>query len=315
MLMVVFAPTLLAQEMDQIIPNWKKGDVRLVHTETTNQIIMMGEELTNTTAVSDYRIEVTDVGEYYTLKFNQLANDMDMDMNLDADQETLDSAMNIIMQLVQGVQDAVSKMEYRLLVDKQTGLATEVLDQDKMMADFEVAVMGMVDDIEEMTGEKTTNKDSLNTMMKMMMMGMKPQIMETTLNSFNYLTQSYSYTFPANGKMRQEMLIENVNALGDLGDVELPAMMDIETVNGPGNRVKVIMDSDYDKAALIAAIQQSRGSSKQINEEDMQIMEREIAEFDRSTTWIVKHTSDVEVEMPQIKVKEHTVVTYSLPSR
>ena len=137
----------------------------------------------------------------------------------------------------------------------------------------------------------------------------EPKILETTINQFNYIMQPYSYTFPFNSMISYKTMIHDVNAMGEFGDIEMPAVL---TISSKQHNISLTIqtDTDYDKDFLLEQIKKKHKDMGDLNTSDIFMSEKVETVFTTTNGWMVSHKSDVVFKMKEVKVFNETIVRF-----
>ncbi len=137
----------------------------------------------------------------------------------------------------------------------------------------------------------------------------EPKILETTINQFNYIMQPYSFVFPYNSSVSQRAMIHDVNALGDFGGVEMPAILTISSKERD-NTLTILTDTDYDKDFLLEQIKKKRKNMDDIKTSDIFLSDKVETVFATKSSWIISHKSNITFELKEVKVINQTIINF-----
>jgi hypothetical protein len=267
--------------------SWKLGDTKKIETVASTKTYVNGSLLSDTEVKSNYTISVVNVGDFYTLKYRQALDELTIKELENLEMDTLIQKLMII------ITKNVSDFDYLVKFDPELGLATEIINLDKMIDEIEGNIPELVRLIDPSIPEEKMSmiKELGEGMINMM----KPEITQTTINSINYTFQGYSFPFRPNDSYTQQIDYYDVNTLGALGNKSLPAMLTIEASES-GNRLKLSTTTDVDKKAMIDAMTAAGKNEQNFTPEEVTIVEKENYEFDLNTSWILTHSSLVDVK-------------------
>ncbi len=235
-------------KLHQIKPKWKLGDQRMVHTESGTKIYIKDSLFNNTKSTSDYSIKVIDTVKNYTLLYSNEPNSIVIETKSSVSK--IDSVVSSFTDLIKKIEKETNSFKYELLVDKNTGQALEVKNSDKFLRMIEQLASAIIDELGEKLKKSNIQIDSLKQKVIAHFKLVEPKILETMINQFNYIMQPYSYEFPYNSTISQKTMVHDVNALGEFGDVEMPATLAISSKKY-NNILTIQTDTDYDKAFLL----------------------------------------------------------------
>lgn len=289
-------------EFFQVTPDWKIGDSRTVHVEEKTTTFIEDTVFSYMNMVSDYSIEVVDVKDHYTLLYSQSSDDF----NVKSSSDSLD---NFIVKITKLVEKKLDGFEYKIVVNKETGLAFDVMNSDELMSKMKVAIHEVVEEIGKQKGKTETEIKEAQVGLEGYITPMAPQMIETVINGVNYLFQAYSYTFPLDDVVVQDITTYDVNAMGAFGTTEFPATQTLESISSE-DRLVIKTSLDYDKEFLLEQMKKKSNSTKDLTVDDLYISEKENVIIDLNSTWIEKHVSDVEFRLPNVKVINHGTIEF-----
>jgi hypothetical protein len=137
----------------------------------------------------------------------------------------------------------------------------------------------------------------------------EPKILETAINEFNYIMQPYSYTFPYNSTVSHKAMLHDVNAMGEFGDIEMPAVLTISSKKHD-NSLTIQTDTDYDKDFLLEQIKKRHKNTSDLTTSDIFMSEKVETIFTTTNSWMVSHKSNVVFKMKEVKVINETIVSF-----
>ena len=121
--------------------------------------------------------------------------------------------------------------------------------------------------------------------------------------------QPYAYEFPYNSSISQNAMIHDVNALGTLGDVEMPAVLIISSKK-IDNILIVKTDTDYDKEFLLEIVKKKYKNVSDLTTSNIFLSEKTESSFSIRNGWIVSHKSSVVFKTKEVKVVSESVVSF-----
>ncbi len=291
----------------QIKPKWKLGDQKTVHTKSVSKVYIKDSLLNNTEATGNYSIKVIDTVKNYTLLYSNEPNAIDIETK--SSNATVDSVLNFFSGIIKKMQEETKAFKYELSVDKNTGQAIEVKNGDKYLELIQQVTSRMIDELGEKKGKTKTEIDSLKQKAIAYSKLLEPKILETVINEFNYIVQPYTYTFPINSTVSQKTMVHDVNAMGEFGDIEMPAILTISSKKY-NNSLTIQTDTDYDKDFLLEQIKKKHKNMSDLTTSDIFLSEKEETVFTTTTGWVVSHKSNVVFKMKEVKVMNETIVSF-----
>lgn len=293
--------------LQHIKPKWKLGDYKKVHTETFTKVFLKDSLFNNTEAKSDYSIKVIDTVKYYTILYSNETGSLDIKTESKA--STVDSVVNSITNVIKSIEKETKIFQYELLVDKNTGQALRIKNEDKLFELVQKLTSRMIDEIGEKAGKTSSQIDSAKQKLVLYFKSNEQKISETILNEFNYIMTAYSLRFPYNSSVSQKAMVHDVNAMGDFGDIEMPAIITTSSKKRDKS-LTVQTDTDYDKDFLLEQIKKKYKNMSHLTVSDIILSEKTEASFNTTTNWIVSHKSSVVFITKEVKVINETQVSF-----
>jgi hypothetical protein len=294
-------------QLHQIKPKWKLGDQKRIHTESVSRIFIKDSLLNNTEVTANYTIKVIDTVENFTLLYSNEPNSIDIATK--SPSPKLDSVVNFFTEIIKKIEKETSAFKYELLVDKNTGQAFKVKNSDKYLKIIEQVASTMIDELGAKKGKTNAQIDSMKQKVIAYFKLAEPKILETAINEFNYIMQPYSYTFPYNSTVSHKAMLHDVNAMGEFGDIEMPAVLTISSKKHD-NSLTIQTDTDYDKDFLLEQIKKRHKNMSDLTTSDIFMSEKVETIFTTTNSWMVSHKSNVVFKMKEVKVINETIVSF-----
>ena len=294
-------------QLHQIKPKWKLGDQKIVHTESISKTFIKDSLLNNTKVTANYSIKVIDTVKNYTLSYSNEPNTVDIETK--SSSAKLDSVVTFLTEITKKIQEETKAFTYELLVDKNTGQAIEVKNGDKYLKMIEQVASTMIDELGKKKEKTNAQIDSMKQKVIAYFKLAEPKILETTINEFDYIMQPYSYTFPYNSTVSQKAMIHDVNAMGEFGDIEMPAVITVSS-RQHDNSLTIQADTDYDKDFLLEQIKKKYKNMSDVTTSDIFLSEKVETVFTTTNSWMVSHSSNVVFKMKGVKVINETIMSF-----
>lgn len=295
------------KQLHHIKPKWKLGEIKKVHTESFTKIFIKDSLFSNTEASANYSIKIIDTIKNYTLLYSSEPNSLDIKTNSTV--SDVDSVVNIITPIIKKIEKETKSFQYEILVDKNTGQALKIKNEDTLLKLIEKVTSTMIGEFGERFGKTNTQIDSMKQKIVSYFKLKEPKILETMINEFNYIMGAYSLTFPYNSSVSQKTMVHDVNAMGEFGDIEMPAVITTSSKK-VDNSLTVQTDTDYDKDFLLAQIKKKYKNMNNLTTSDIFLSEKTEALFTTTTNWIVSHKSSVVFATKEVKVINETHVSF-----
>jgi hypothetical protein len=104
-------------------------------------------------------------------------------------------------------------------------------------------------------------------------------------------------------------MIHDVNALGEFGDIEMPAVLTISSKKH-NESLTIQTDTDYDKDFLLEQIKKKHKNMGDVTTSDIFLSEKVETIFTTANGWMVSHKSNVVFKMKEVKVINETIVSF-----
>jgi len=283
------------------------GDQKRIHTESVSKVFIKDSLLNNTEITGNYSIKVIDTVKSYTLLYSNEPNSVNIETKSSVPK--LDSVVNFFTEIIQKIEKETNAFKYELLVDKNTGQAFKVKNGDQYLKMIEQVASTMINELGEKKEKTKAQIDSMKQKVILYFKLAEPKILETTINEFNYIMQPYSYTFPYNSTVSHKAMIQDVNALGEFGDVEMPAVLTISSKQHDSS-LTIQSDTDYDKDFLLEQIKKKHKNMNDLTASDIFLSEKVVTIFTTTNSWMVSHKSNVVFKMKEVKVINETIVSF-----
>lgn len=293
--------------LQQIKPKWKLGDQKRVHSESFSKVFMKDSLLNASEAKADYSMVVIDTVKNYTLVFYNEPISLNIETN--SSNPKVDSVINFITDIIKKIEKEIYGFKYELLIDKNTGQAFKVKNSGNFLKVIEKATSSMIDELGAKKGKSQAQIDSMKQRVVAYFKLSEPKILETAINQFNYIMQPYSFTYSNNSTISYKAMIQDVNALGAFGGVEMPAVLTVSSKQ-TGNSLTIKTDTDYDKEFLLKQIKKKYSNMAKLAASDIFCSEKVETVFSKTNNWIVSHKSNVVFIMKEVKVINETIVSF-----
>ncbi|MDF3026090.1 MAG: hypothetical protein K0S23_397 [Fluviicola sp.] len=289
--------------------NWIVGTEKTVY-QTDSTIIYRADSLFISTGTSsNYKIKIVSKRDtVYEVLFKQI--NINPDFSLKSEMINTGSIQEMMEIMVAELQQKFVDLEYSFLVNKNTGQAFDVKNQEDLGKTIEEMVVTILDNYVASSkiniDEKKKNeiKRKVSELMKEKM----TPIMNTMMNSFNYIFQAYSFPYTLGQTLIVETMVYDIDEVKH-GSKESPANIVINS-SLRNSKLNIDYKYDYDKESAYQQYIVSKGREKEIPINQFEIDERVVANFDLKSTWITDSTSFTKVKMGDIRVNQTSRVTF-----
>lgn len=295
------------KQLHSIEPKWKLGDIKKVQTESFTKVYIKDSLFNNTEAKANYLIKVIDTTKNYTILYSSLPNSLDIKSNSSI--AKVDSVIEFFSTIAKRIENETKAFEYEILVDKNTGQALKIKNTDKLIKLIESISSSTIEEFGVKFGKTNSQIDSAKQKLVSVFKLKGPKIIETILNEYNYIMTAYSLEFPYNSSVSQKAMVHDVNAMGDFGDIEMPAIITTSSKK-QNNSLTVHTDTDYDKDFLLTQIKKKYKNMKDLTTSDIFLSEKTTTLFTTVSNWIVYQKSNVIFKTKEVKVINETQVNF-----
>lgn len=296
-------------EFNYVGVDWNVGDVKKIQQIDSSIIYLQDTIFQSTHIESNYYLEVINLLDtVYEIKFYSVTLDIKNDFLEENIEE--DDFIVFIQNLMNKVQNDLNDFEYTLLVDKNTGQAFAVKNED----DIEKYTLELSANLLSLFPEKFTDTlseerlDNLQTLVTSQMKSIMPAMIQTTLNAFNYIFQAYSFPYNLNKEIRQVIEVSDVNQMKN-PDIINTAELVVKSSIDKDKTLLLDYEYLYDKAQMYQKLIIDKGQAATVSIDEFDCTERIITWFDRDNSWITKRQTIVEVTTGNIHVKQRDYIT------
>lgn len=104
-------------------------------------------------------------------------------------------------------------------------------------------------------------------------------------------------------------MVHDVNALGEFGDIEMPAIITTSSKK-TDKSLTIQTDTDYDKDFLLKQIKKKYKNMNELTTSDIFLSEKAEATFTITKNWIVSQKSTVIFKTKEVKVINETQISF-----
>lgn len=286
---------------------WEVGDEKHVSRIDSTVTYANSEVLASVGARTDYKIKILGLKDsIYRVGFSQFTSVNNFEFSLDTiDFSKLESTMK---NLIGNVESKLAGLEYVFLVDQYSGQAYEVENESELIETMQKSIDVSLDEfIEVLDSNLTINvRETISNESKKMLLQKIPAVLQTMINSFNYIFQGYSFAYIPNDTYQAQMETYDIDAVRH-GDEENLVNFIINS-NVKESILTMRFDYQYDQEDFYQRMVVANGRSNEISREEFDMKENATAIFDLDSSWIKSHISNVFVKMGMVNVNQFTRV-------
>ena len=296
-LFLAAAGPVLAQD-DERYPRiaWKVGDARTVEHVATTHATRHDSVLLSTKVESTYRLKVIAVKDtVYEVEFQDIT--VSDDVKISSDAGDMKAVQEMLARLLRDIQEKMRGFKYVLRVDRNTAQATSVKNEREMVAYMEETVMVVLSAFmdEAKLELKPNEKKEVELKLREYMKEQRAAVMQTVVNSFNYIFQGYSASYVPGKTNVTEVDMYYVDAI-KYGDKDSRATRSV-TAKETADKLTLDMVMNEDQRAAYQLYVVDQGMEDEVPFSRFSVLQRSNTVFDKGTTWIMRHEATVEVKM------------------
>lgn len=289
--------------------NWTVGTEKTVY-QTDSTIVYQADSLFMSTGTSsNYKIKIVSKRDtIYEVLFKQI--NINPDFSLKSEMINTGSIQEMMEIMVTELQQKFLDLEYSFLVNKNTGQAFDVKNQEELGKTIEEMVVTILNNYVASSKINIDEKKKAEIQIRVseLMKEKMTPIMNTMMNSFNYIFQAYSFPYTLDQTLTVETMVYDIDEVKH-GNTESPANIVINS-SLKNSKLNINYQYDYDKENAYQQYIVSKGNKEKIPIDQFEIDERVIANFDLKSSWITDSTSLVKVKMGDIRVNQTSRVTF-----
>lgn len=261
---------------------------------------MIEDTVFNETIVNTiYTIEVVSDKNGFDLKYVSKTFDVEADTMASNQQTFMD-------ELLEYVKKDMEQFSYVLRFDPELGVITEMLNEDDFVELFEKT---MTEFIAETTALEEDQKKEFKEYLPELILSIKDNYIQTSVNGANLMLQGYSYPYKKNGSYTTESIYYEADAM-TYSNIEIPSMLTISSKT-EGTKLSVNSSMDVDKEEMLKVLQR-QGKAQDLTKEEFEMTIKDSYVFDLESSWIEKFEAETSVVMAKtVKVIMMTSATFS----
>lgn len=289
------------KDPEYVAVKWAVGTEKTVY-QTDSTIIYRGDSLFMASGTSsNYIIKILSKRDtVYEVLFKQI--NINPEMSVKSEMIHTSSVQEMMEMMATELQQKFPDFEYSFLVDQNTGQAFDVKNQKELAKSIEEMVVSVLNKTIASTKIELDEKKKADIQRKVseVMKEKFTPIMNTMMNSFNYIFQAYSFPYTLDQTLTVETTVYEINEVKH-GDMENPANIIINS-SLKNSQLNINYEYDYDKESAYRQFIVAKGKAKEIPIDQFDVEERVVADFDLKSSWIKKSTSFVNVKMGDVRV-------------
>ncbi len=287
---------------------WRLGDARTlerksVSTVTANDVLVVSTEVS-----TKMRLRVLKAGaNLYEVEFQGITvNDK---VKIRSEVEDTEEMEGMLIDLLAQIQEQVRSFKYILLVDRETGQAVSVKNEEEMAAFLKEVVVVVLDAFMDQSKVELTvaEKDEIKLKLNEVMDEQKDAAMRTIVNAFNYAFQMYIQVYKLGGTYSHQVETYLIDEL-KYGKRTMQADQKVTATEKLGKLLLQIENRPDQRESYELYVEE--GEREEIPFNAFSSIDRLSAEFDLKSSWLLKFTSEIEVKLGEVQQVEKEVTLF-----
>ena len=295
---LLFSSFVFTQEEEpyfQLKTSWELCEVRNVSKVAIRKIFLDDVLAQESTASSDYKLTVVDTILRTTIQFEQAYTP------LKSEQLNEIPSQELMQFMVENIELRMQCLPYQLIIDRSSGMAFEITNTTIYDESIEGVISQSMEDFKPLMQQSpeglTEFKDQLATYLK----GSKKNILEMVINQLNELLEPYSYSYPLNGTIEKEVVIDRIGTEKEGVGKVVPATLKLDARKSQ-ETLNVSTSLTYDKEAFLEYMKRSNPAFVNVKSGDLNVKEKKEFSANMETKWVEKYTSEMLTEIPGIRI-------------
>lgn len=296
------------EEYSYIDVKWKVGDSKVIAQIDSSFVYQNEEVIVSNITHSNYSIKiVSQTDSTYEVLFKEIM--FDPELKMESDLMDVAPVKDILNKTYELIQQKLKDYEYSFIVDKNTAMAIDIAGMDAQITMMNELTNSIVDLFYPMLQEQPTDmrmtREEFQVKMDELMSEKMDEVLQTMINSFNYVFQTYSNPYIEGKTLVIDAELTDINQVQH-GDLEPSQGKLLITGKKKGSSLFIDTEYEYDKQMVYDQMIASQGKASEIPIEEFELSERIVSEFDTKTSWLKKSKSIVKVNMAMIRVYNST---------
>lgn len=298
-----------AQSEMRIRPKWKLNESRSVKEENITKVYEHGKYTGEYIETTYYTMTVIDTVETYTMDYVLRTGGSRNYINKKKPEVNEVEDLKEFQKLFEEVEESMQSLHCQLKIDKSTGLATELLNADEMMAGVKTAIDKIVIRICAEQNVEQPKQDSLIKILNFMTDLQRPRLMQYAINSANTLLEVYAHGFVIGGETTYAVEFTPLEMVAGLEGETFDGTMKIRGVRGDNRQVHVFVKSEYDRTDLFNTLVKL-DEFKGLKSSEISMKTDEEYIMDTKTTWPVSHVVKSEFVYGKTRLNISSTLTF-----
>lgn len=289
-----------AEDITQMLPKWKVGDVRVILSNTKNKTWVQDSLVESTASNAEYKMRIITESQYvYQIAFASKQSNLNLAVDLNLAQGS--KVASFIDAFMSKFESKVGEIEYNVNIDRINMDATTITNKEEVRMKLTVLTKVIMFELQKDLQLQAAEMESLNTLMNKYIDSKIEDMYTSTLNTINSFIQPYSTLYPINGSYTESAKIGS--GKGIQGSV-------LVSGKTQPTGIEVRIDYQYNKKAYLDVVKAQGPEFANLTEADVDIEEYQLTLFNPTTSWISKHVNSVKSTIGIIKTSDETVIRF-----
>lgn len=284
------------QDLIRLSMDMELNSKREIVTATNSKVYLDGEIASDELTSFIYEVTLIDTLYRPTFSFKKRFSDALAAVDLNqADQQGL------IELFVKITEERLKSLTYHIIFDEKSREAVEIINDSV----FENNIKGAIEETKQqfadfMEQDEEGTADFVQNLTNYLSKS-KRSVLDEVLTEFNELMAPYAYQFPAEGEVKDSVVVNDIPLFSQVPNNEVKAQLTISS-NLEKNRLIITSSLDYDKQTFIEVAKRANAAFHELEAKDINIIERNNFEADLVSKWLKKYSSERIISIPGIKV-------------
>ena len=288
--------------------NWRVGTIRNVSQHDTVYILSGDTVMLAVGGTSNFKIKVVELQDtVYEIRFKNTTYKRPPQMS--SEMGDLSVPNQFVSNIFEDLQEQIASFEYSFLVDKNTGQAFKIKNEEEYIQFAEGIMHTLFNTIVSNIGKDLTleEKNEMIIKSKQKIRDEAPSMMQTSLNQFNFIFQAYQYPYADGTTIEYETQVEDVEVT-DGEPVFTDALCEVES-HVRNNELNLEYKFIYDKEQAYHQSIVLEGLQNEVPIDEFESTQTTDVTIDLGSTWIKKSTANIYTRQGDLRSYQVSTVT------
>ena len=294
--LVLFFNTVLSQELISLPFNLEPNSSREVVAVNKSIIYMNGEVVSEATQTNSYKLIILDTTFRSTISYKkQLPDNL---KNISSDDIPSDELIESFIFLAE---EHLKSLEYHILVDNSSKEPIEFLNDSVYDKNIPIITNDLLSKFPDLKSDDEEERKLFVEKTKEYLKKSRKNILESIRVEFANILSPYTYQFPNEGKIENEVHIDDIPMFAEVPDNAIDAVITISS-ELDGDNISVLSELNYDKEKFLKVAKAANPAFNEVKKEELEVIERNSFEANLPSSWLEKYESERIISIPGIKV-------------